>query len=148
MNIEPHPTGITAGAMTTDTAADVTALIRRWERAVQTGAMDCILASHTEDVVMFDVPEPLQSLGLAAYRRTWELFFRYGAPADDVFVIEDLQVTAGTDVAFATGLLRIGGSPSPVCRLTLGLVRRDGQWLIAHEHHSAPHALNDKESLS
>ncbi len=104
-----------------------------------------ILAHHTEDVVMFDVPEPLQSLGLDAYRQTWELFFRYGSPEPDVFVIEDLHVTAGSDVAFASGLLRIGGSPSPVCRLTLGLVKRDGQWFIAHEHHSAPHTLKDQE---
>jgi ketosteroid isomerase-like protein len=131
-----------------DAAAEVTGLIRRWERAIQAGDLDGILAHHTEDIVMFDVPEPLQSLGLTTYRKTWELFFRYGAPHPDLFVIEDLRITAGVDVAFATGLLRIGGSPSPVCRLTLGLVKRDGQWLIAHEHHSAPHALNDKEGLS
>ena len=42
-------------------------------------------------------------------------------------------------MAFATGLLRIGGSREPVCRLTLGLTKLDGRWLIAHEHHSAPH---------
>lgn len=128
---------------------DVLHVIRRWERAIQAGDMAGILAHHTEDVVMFDVPEPLQSLGLRAYRETWELFYDYGAPAPDLFAIEDLRVTAGSDVAFATGLLRIGGSsPSPVCRLTLGLVKREGRWLIAHEHHSAPHALEAKEPRS
>jgi uncharacterized protein (TIGR02246 family) len=132
----------------TDTTAEVTALIRRWERAIQAGDVAGILAHHTEDIVMFDVPKPLQSLGLAAYRQTWELFFRYGSPGPDVFVIEDLHVTAGSDVAFATGLLRIGGSPSPVCRLTLGLVKREGRWLITHEHHSAPHALEAEEPRS
>lgn len=95
---------------------------------------------------MFDVPEPLQSLGLQDYRRTWELFFRYGSPRPDLFVIENLRVTAGQDAAFATGLLRIGGSSSPVCRLTMGMVKRDGQWLISHEHHSAPHTLKRKET--
>jgi len=129
-----------------DAAAEVTALIRRWERAVQAGDLDGILASHTEDVVMFDVPEPLQSLGLDAYRRTWELFFRYGTPGPEVFVVENLRVTAGEDVAFATGLLRIGGSAAPVCRLTLGLVKRKGAWQIAHEHHSAPHSLENPEA--
>lgn len=126
----------------------ITALIRRWESAIQAGNMEAILANHAEDIVMFDVPKPLQSLGLAAYRQTWELFFRYGSPGPDVFVIEELRVTAGSDVAFATGLLRIGGSPSPVCRLTLGLVKREGRWLIAHEHHSAPHALEAEEPRS
>lgn len=129
-----------------DATAEVTALIRRWERAIQAGDLDGILARHTEDIVMFDVPEPLQSLGRAAYRRTWELFFHYGQPGPEVFVIDDLRVTAGADVAFATGLLRIGGSSSPVCRLTLGLVRREGTWWIAHEHHSAPHPLEDPET--
>lgn len=132
--------------MSTD--IQITALIRRWESAIQAGNMEAILANHAEDIVMFDVPKPLQSLGLAAYRQTWELFFRYGSPGPDVFVIEELRVTAGSDVAFATGLLRIGGSPSPVCRLTLGLVKREGRWLIAHEHHSAPHALEAEEPRS
>lgn len=91
-----------------DATAEVTTLIRRWERAIQAGDLERILAWHTDDIVMFDVPEPLQSLGLDAYRRTWELFFRYGQPGPEVFSIDDLRITAGADVAFATGLLCIG----------------------------------------
>ena len=118
-------------------------VIRQWVKAIQAGDMNGILANHTRDVLMFDVPEPLQSRGIAEYKKTWELFFRHGSPGDEVFVIEDLRITAGSDVAFATGLLRIGGSKKPVCRLTLGLKKRRRQWLIAHEHHSAPHELDD-----
>ncbi len=121
---------------------DIQSLIRSWERAIQNGDMDGILAHHSESVLMFDVPEPLQSVGIEDYRKTWELFFRYGAPSQELFVIEDLRVTAGDEVAFATGLLRIGGSSEPVCRLTLGLTKRNGQWQIVHEHHSAPHKLS------
>lgn len=128
--------------------AEVAALIRRWERAVQAGDVEEILADHDEDIVMFDVPEPLQSLGLPAYRKTWELFYQYGAPSPDLFVIEGLRVTAGERVAFASGLLRIGGSAAPVCRLTLGLEKRAGRWRITHEHHSAPHALSQPETRS
>ncbi|GAB4319912.1 MAG: nuclear transport factor 2 family protein [Candidatus Zixiibacteriota bacterium] len=120
---------------------DIRGLIRAWERAVQNGDMDGILAHHSESVLMFDVPGPLQSEGIDDYRKTWELFFRHGAPSREVFVIEDLRITAGEEVAFATGLLRIGGSPKPVCRLTLGLTKTNGQWHIVHEHHSAPHKL-------
>lgn len=121
--------------------AEIRKLIHDWERAVQAGDMDAILSRHAQDVVMYDVPEPLQSTGLAAYRDTWELFFRHVAPDPNVFVIEDLAITAGQDLAFAFGLLRIGGSERPVCRLTLGLRKREGQWLITHEHHSAPYKL-------
>lgn len=117
-------------------------LIRSWERAIQAGDMDGILAHHSEELLMFDVPEPLQSMGIDEYRKTWELFYRYGAPSPEVFVIEDLRITASDEVAFATGLLRIGGSEEPVCRLTLGLTKHSGQWQIVHEHHSAPYKLN------
>jgi uncharacterized protein (TIGR02246 family) len=121
---------------------EIQSLIRSWERAIQAGDMDGILAHHSEDVLMFDVPEPLQSVGIDEYRKTWELFFHNGAPSQEVFVIEDLRIIASEEVAFATGLLRIGGSSEPVCRLTLGLTTRNGQWQIVHEHHSAPHKLN------
>lgn len=120
-------------------------VIRQWEKAIQTGDMKGILANHTEDILMFDVPEPLQSRGIEEYQKTWDLFFQYGSPGSDVFVITDLHITAGRDVAFATGLLCIGGSKDPVCRLSLGLTRVGSTWLIAHEHHSAPHQLNGKK---
>jgi len=60
-------------------------VIRQWEKAVQAGEMKDILANHTRDVLMFDVPEPLQSKGIAAYQKTWELFFSHGSPGDEVF---------------------------------------------------------------
>ena len=124
--------------MTATDKEKIQAVIRQWEKAIQAGDMTSILANHTEDVLMFDVPEPLQSKGTKEYQETWSLFFDYGSPSSNVFVIEELRVTAGSDVAFATGVLRIGGSTDPVCRLTLGLEKVDGTWLIAHEHHSEP----------
>jgi uncharacterized protein (TIGR02246 family) len=117
-------------------------VIESWAAAIRAGDMEGILANHTKDILMFDVPEPLQSKGKTAYKKAWELFFQYGAPSKDVFVIEDLNITVGEEVAFATGLLRIGGSKESVCRLTIGLKKVRGKWLIAHEHHSAPHKLN------
>lgn len=131
--------------MTSADISDIESVIRSWERAIQRGDMDGILANHSESVLMFDVPEPLQSVGLDEYRKTWELFFRYGAPNREVFVLEALRITAGDKVAFATALLHIGGSSEPVCRLTLGLTKRNGQWQIVHEHHSAPHKIKSED---
>jgi ketosteroid isomerase-like protein len=92
--------------------------------------------------VMFDVPPPYQGVrGLAAYRDTWPPFFewqRQGA----VFEIESLDVTAGADVAFAYALLRCGTPeefaevPERRLRLTVGLRKDDGRWVVTHEHHS------------
>jgi ketosteroid isomerase-like protein len=92
--------------------------------------------------VMFDVPPPLQSRGMDAYKKT---FFRYHTPSQ-AFDIEELAITAGEDVAFAVAIMRCGsatGSGPPAeggfqFRLTIGLRNIDGAWRIAHEHHSVP----------
>ena len=51
-------------------------------------------------------------------------------------------MTAGTDVAYAFALLRCGTAeefaenPDQRLRLTFGLRKVDGRWLVSHEHHS------------
>jgi len=54
------------------------------------------------------------------------------------FEATELEITKGETVAFAHCLLHIGGSQEPAGRLTLGLEKARGEWLIAHEHHSYP----------
>ncbi|WP_210251405.1 nuclear transport factor 2 family protein [Neorhizobium sp. P12A] len=100
---------------------------------------------HEQDMVMFDVPPPLQSRGMEAYAQTWELFFRYHKP-NTPFDFRELAITAGSDVAFAVAVMWCGpdSSSNPVdkdgClfRLTVGLRKVGGHWRIAHEHHSVP----------
>ena len=117
-------------------------LIERWARAVHTGDMPGVLVDHMQDLVMFDVPPPYQGVhGLDAYRATWPGFFGWQASGAS-FEIESLEVTAGVDVAFAFALLRCGTpeelqrNPEQRLRLTIGLRKEDGRWLVAHEHHS------------
>ena len=92
---------------------------------------------------MFDVPPPFKSVGLDAYRKTWDLFF--SCSGDPVrFEIQEMDVTAGADVAFAFATMRCttlgsDGKPEPLdFRLTICLRKIDGRWVIAHEHHSVP----------
>jgi uncharacterized protein (TIGR02246 family) len=113
--------------------SQIRSLLEAWARAVRDLDMAGILANHTDDVVMFDVPVPLQSRGMDAYRKTWELFFQYSSGGPDAFNLVELEVTAGDTTAFAHGILGIGNSR---LRLTVGLRKQDGKWLIAHEHHS------------
>jgi uncharacterized protein (TIGR02246 family) len=122
--------------------AQIRDLIEHWARAVHGGDLGAVLAQHAGDIVMFDVPPPHQGVrGLDAYRDTWPPFFewqRQGA----VFEIESLDVTAGEDVAFAHALLRCGTAaefaeePERRLRLTIGLRKDDGRWVVTHEHHS------------
>ena len=121
----------------------IRAVIEAWADAVRRHDLPGILAHHEPDIVMFDVPPPLQSRGLDEYRKTWDLFFRYHQPSQ-AFDIEELAITAGDDVAFAAAIMRcgsatVGGPPEDggfLFRLTIGLRNVDGDWRIAHEHHS------------
>ncbi|WP_328875864.1 SgcJ/EcaC family oxidoreductase [Streptomyces sp. NBC_00287] len=128
-----------------DDEARIRALITKWADAVHRGDLDGVLADHAEDIVMFDVPPPHEGLhGLDAYRATWPPFFTWQAQGAN-FEIESLEVTAGTDVAYAYALLRCGTPeelterPTLRLRLTLGLRKEGDRWLVAHEHHSFPH---------
>ncbi|HEV7723268.1 MAG TPA: SgcJ/EcaC family oxidoreductase [Iamia sp.] len=124
--------------------AQVRILIERWVAAVHEGDLDTVLADHADDIVMFDVPPPEQGVrGIDAYRETWPPFLAWQAQGA-LFELVDLEVTAGADVAFAHALLRCGPPellaerPDERLRLTLGLVARDGRWVVTHEHHSFP----------
>jgi uncharacterized protein (TIGR02246 family) len=122
----------------------IRALIERWAEAVHAGDISGVLADHADDIVMFDVPPPYDGVrGIEAYRETWPPFFEWQRRGAS-FEIVSLDVTAGHDVAYAHALLRCGTqqeldeNPANRLRLTLGLRREQGRWVVAHEHHSFP----------
>jgi uncharacterized protein (TIGR02246 family) len=128
----------------TDDEAQIRTLIERWADAVHRGDMDGVLADHSDDIVMFDVPPPDDGVrGIAAYRQTWPPFFEWQSQGAR-FDILSLEVTAGTDVAFAHALLHCGteeelqNDPAKRLRLTIGLRKDDQRWIVTHEHHSFP----------
>ena len=123
-----------------DDAEQVRRLIENWAGAVHRGDLAAVLADHAEDIVMFDVPPPQDGVrGIDAYRDTWPGFFRWQASGAS-FEIVSLDVTAGADVAFAYALLRCGTGDvgDTRLRLTIGLRKAAGRWVVAHEHHSFP----------
>lgn len=129
-----------------DRAADETAireLVESWARAVRAKDLDGILVHHSADILMFDVPPPLESRGIDAYRKTWDPFFAW-SDEPVVFDIDEMQVTAGDDVAFVVALMRCAGTEKSgeriklEFRLTVGLRKLGGQWTVVHEHHSVP----------
>src|SRR4051812_26101854 len=90
------------------TAEDqIKTVIEAWAAAVRRHDLAGILAHHEPDIVMFDVPPPLQSRGMDEYKKTWDLFFKYHKPSQ-AFDIEELEITAGEDVAFAVAIMRCG----------------------------------------
>jgi uncharacterized protein (TIGR02246 family) len=127
-----------------DDHEQIQTLIENWAEAVHAGDMDVVLADHASDIVMFDVPPPYDGVrGIEAYRETWPPFFEWQAKGAS-FEIVSMDVTAGEDVAYAHALLRCGTpqelaeNPENRLRLTLGLRKEQGRWVVAHEHHSFP----------
>ncbi|MFC8226485.1 YybH family protein [Streptomyces sp. NPDC057287] len=121
---------------------EIRGLITRWADAVHRCDLPAVLADHTDDIVMFDVPPPHEGVrGIDAYRSTWPPFFDWQAQGAS-FEIVSLDITVGQDIAFAHALLLCGtpeelaAHPENRLRLTLGLRREDNRWMVAHEHHS------------
>ena len=122
---------------------EIRKLIDQWAKAVREEDTAGIRANHDPGILMFDVPPPFLSRGLDAYMKSWDLF--YSSQEKPVtFDFDDIQITAGHDVAFATALGKCiyidpTGKTEPLdFRLTMGLRKIEGQWRITHEHHSLP----------
>ena len=132
--------------MTSDNTQDEDAireLVENWANAVRRKDLTAILVSHSANILMFDVPPPLASKGIEAYRKTWDLFFSW-ASDPVVFDISEIDITPGDDVAFVTALMRCAGTERNGqaieldFRLTIGLRKIDSRWIVVHEHHSIP----------
>ena len=133
--------------MTTPNNATAEARIRQLmdERiaAVRAKNVDALVAHHAPGVLAFDLLEPLQYVGVAAVRkRAGQWLDGYDGPV--TYAIRDLRVTAAAEVAFCHGLHHVGGTlkggkkidmwwRATQCWRCIG-----GQWLIVHEHSSAP----------
>ena len=122
--------------------AEIRKLILGWAKAVRDEDLAGIRAHHDSDILMFDVPPPFQSRGLDAYMATWDIF--YPSQARPIrFDFEQIQITAGYDVAFATaigrcGYIERGETIDLEFRLTMGFQKKNDDWVIVHEHHSLP----------
>jgi len=91
----------------TEDEAQIGALIEDGRDAAHRGDLDGVLASHTGDILMFDVLSPNEVNGIETTngpgRRSSSVRSR-----EPRFDIVSLEVTAGADVAFATASLRCG----------------------------------------
>lgn len=118
-------------------------LIDEWASAFRAKNIDGLMANHSPDIVLFDVPSPLQYRGADAYRKNWEQWLpTLEGPIG--YEIRELSVTAGDDVAFSHSLNRISGTRTSGeaidvwVRATVGYRKIDGEWCVTHEHVSVP----------
>jgi uncharacterized protein (TIGR02246 family) len=134
---------MSASSNRTSDEAAIRNLVESWARAVRAKDLKGILANHSPDMLMFDVPPPLQFKGIKAYTQTWDRFFSWSQDSG-VFDITEMNITAGDDVAFVAALMRCAGTETNgekielEFRLTIGLRKIGGKWTVMHEHHSIP----------
>ncbi|EGD45483.1 hypothetical protein NBCG_00178 [Nocardioidaceae bacterium Broad-1] len=105
--------------------------------------LDILREPYAPDVVSFDVEPPLQHVGIEAKLANWAKVFQVFETVD--YELRDLTLTIGGDVAFGHAFGRLSGTmkngvatPGMWVRVTYGLRRIDGSWVITHDQVSVP----------
>ncbi len=121
--------------------AEIRAVIEDWADALRQKDAKRVVAHGAPDCVVFSLAPPLKSsdageAGLEQWFSTWRGPLGYR--------LEDLDISAGGDVAFVSMLTELSGEKvdagkiSVWFRQTLGLKRLPAGWKIAHQHESVP----------
>lgn len=124
---------------------EVRGVMGDYYEAIRSADSDLIASFYAPDILAFDAIGELRFEGRDAYKAHWEACMAMcEGMTDPVFEMRDLAVSAGSDVAFGHWLVRCGGTDPKGetntfwMRASAGLERRDGRWVIVHEHNSAP----------
>jgi len=115
-------------------------------QAIRDKDVDRLMTFYAPDVVVFDMRPPLDTHGAEAYRQNFERWFAsFEGPLS--FDYHELRVTPGEYTSFCRYLaLIVGKKPDGRtsgywARGTTCFERRDGEWLVTHEHISMPSHL-------
>jgi uncharacterized protein (TIGR02246 family) len=129
--------------MTTTNEGEIRGLIDDWVKALRARDIDALVLNYVQDVVSFDVVNPLQRKGRDAVRkRAEEWISSWQGPINSE--IRELSITADDNVAFSHHLSRFngrrkgGGEIDMWIRATLCFGKIDGKWMVTHEHVSVP----------
>jgi len=123
--------------------AQIRKLIEDKIEAVRAKNIDGATTLYAPDVLSFDVVNALQYVGADAIRkRLTEWFAQFDGPIG--FEIQDLTITAGSEVAFSHSLDHVSATTVAGAKLdmwwreTACYRKIDGKWLITHQHSSVP----------
>ncbi len=131
-------------ATTTPTKDDaqIRERIDEWLEALRAKDLNALMAHYAPDIIVFDLM-PLQTRGIDAYKKNFEAWFAsVQGPID--YEIPDRRLSISGDVAFChyVGHVRYtrttGERTDYWVRVTMGLRKTSGQWLVTHEHVSLP----------
>jgi uncharacterized protein (TIGR02246 family) len=111
-------------------------------QALRAKDINALIAHYAADVIVFDLM-PLQTLGADAYKKNFEAWFAsVQGPID--YQIRDLRITRSDEVALCHYVGQVkttratGEKAEYGVRVTAGCRKRNGRWIITHEHVSVP----------
>jgi ketosteroid isomerase-like protein len=131
-----------------DNERQIREVIEAKAATMKTGDAKTMLSYYTPEVVEFSLAPPLRQPAdkqdpapLEGWLATFE--------APPVHEVTRLEIAVGGDVAFATSIDSMTAIPKGMTepftlwyRVTLGLRRVDGRWLVTHEHNSVPFEMD------
>ena len=115
-------------------------------QAIRDKDLGQLMTFYDRDVEVFDLRASLNLVGAGGYRNNLEDWFAsFDGPLG--FELHSLRIAPGEPTAFCHYLALITGA-RPDGRIsgywvrgTTGFERRDGEWLVTHEHISQPAAM-------
>jgi ketosteroid isomerase-like protein len=131
------------------TASSIESVLRQrvdgLAQAIRDKDVGRLMSFYAPDVVVFDARPPLYIRGTGAYRQNFERWFDSFEGLLS-FELKDLRVAPGESTAFCHYLaLIVGAKPGRKTgywvRGTTCFERRDGEWLVTHEHISMPSSM-------
>ena len=129
---------------TVEDVAELREQIGKLAEAVRAADLEALKHLYAPDVVSFDVGPRIQDVGADAKLNNWMAAFTLFQHPLGVEV-RDIRITVGGDVAFGHSFNRLSGTLKNGTktrgfwvRATYCFRKIDGNWLIVHDHASAP----------
>jgi uncharacterized protein (TIGR02246 family) len=130
--------------------AQIREFINNRVSAIRKKDLNAVLSEYAPDVVIYSLAPPLQTEGADSKAlERWFSSYRGAIECE----IRDLTIFAGEDIAFChflyriTGTMMTGQQEDMWVRGTLGFQKKDGEWLIVHQHDSEPFDMHTFNAL-
>jgi uncharacterized protein (TIGR02246 family) len=111
------------------------AVAHKWAEAYSSNSTEAVVAIYTDDALLFGNRSKTLGEGKDAVRT----YFAKIASGNKLTIREQKVVALGENAAYSTGICdfivtRDGKPVSSPSRFSMVLVKKDGQWRIAHQH--------------
>ncbi len=132
---------------------EIRELINNQLAAIRKKDVESILPFYSEDVIQFDVVNPLRNKGAEGIKKRMEEWFGTFTGEIEMEAIE-LSISANENIGFIHCLKHVNGNTKNgkldmYWRETACFEKIKGKWLITHQHSSVPFdTSNGKASLN